>query len=123
LVNTVITKNKQTMSKKDFKGTLSQVTGAGGLSSLIPDGVELKRETRGRPRTYSRKITKSSQDKTPEGETRATFIVREDLLEKIKAVAYWERARIKDIINGALVDVVERYEAEHGEIKPIPEKE
>ena len=110
------------MSKKDFKGTLSQVTG-GGLSSLIPDGVELKRETRGRPRTYSREITKSSQDKTPEGETRATFIVREDILEKIKAVAYWERARIKDIINGALVDVVERYEAEHGEIKPIPEKE
>ena len=110
------------MSKKDFKGTLSQATG-GGLTSLIPDGVELKRETRGRPRTYSREITKSSQDKTPEGETRATFIVREDILEKIKAVAYWERARIKDIINGALVDVVERYEAEHGEIKPIPEKE
>ena len=110
------------MSKKDFKGTLSQATG-GGLSSLIPDGVELKRETRGRPRTYAREITKSSQEKTQEGETRATFIVREDLLEKIKAVAYWERARIKDIINGALVDVVERYEAEHGEIKPIPEKE
>ena len=108
------------MSKKDFKGTLSQATG-GGLSSLIPDGGEMKKDPRGRPRTYTREITKSSQEKTQEGETRATFIVREDTLEKIKALAYWERILIKDVVNRALQDAVDHYEAEKGEIEPIPE--
>ena len=33
-----------------------------------------------------------------EKETRATFIVREDLLDKVKALAYWDREMIKNII-------------------------
>jgi hypothetical protein len=34
-------------------------------------------------------------------ETRATFIVNEDLLEKMKSLAYWDRVLIKDIVNTA----------------------
>jgi len=36
------------------------------------------------------------------GWIRATFIVREDFLEKIKAVSYWERKDIKQVIDEAL---------------------
>ena len=46
--------------------------------------------------------TKTSQEGTRDGEIRATFIVKESLLEKIKAVAYWERVQIKTVVNDAL---------------------
>jgi hypothetical protein len=55
-------------------------------------------------------------------ETRATFIVREDLLEKLKAVAYWERLNIKDVINEALDRYVGAYERQNGDLKEIPKK-
>ncbi len=55
-------------------------------------------------------------------ETRATFIVREDLLEKMKAVAYWERLNIKEVINEALDRYVGAYERQNGELKEVPKK-
>lgn len=99
------------MSKKNFKG---------GLSSLLGDQPE--KPKKGRPKTSTREITKSSQEGTKENETRATFIVKEDLLEKLKAIAYWERVLIKDVINKALLDAIEQHEKTNGEIKPIPKK-
>jgi len=38
----------------------------------------------------------------PEGWTRATFIVRQDLLRKVKRAAYWDRKQIKDVVAEAL---------------------
>jgi hypothetical protein len=55
-------------------------------------------------------------------ETRATFIVREDLLEKLKAIAYWERLNIKDVINEALDRYVGAYERQNGDVKEVPKK-
>ena len=55
-------------------------------------------------------------------ETRATFIVREDLLEKLKAVAYWERLNIKEVINEALDRYVGAYERQNGALKEVPKK-
>lgn len=98
------------MSKKDFSG---------GLDSLLGGAPIQRKETRGRPRTSTREITKSSQEGTRENETRATFIVREDLLEKLKGISYWERRMIKEIVGEALGDYVARYEKEKGQIKPI----
>jgi hypothetical protein len=99
------------MSKKNFSG---------GLSSLITDQPQKAR--RGRPVTQTKEISKASQEGTLEGETRATFIVKEDTVEKLKAVAYWDRIRIKDVINSALEEYLTKYERKSGEIKPIPKK-
>lgn len=99
------------MSKKDFTG---------GLNSLLGDQPE--KPKRGRPVTQTKEITKSSQEGTKEKETRATFIVNEDLLEKLKAIAYWDRALIKDVVNTALQEIVAKYEKKNGDIKPIPKK-
>lgn len=99
------------MSKKDFTG---------GLSSLLGDQPEKPR--RGRPVTQPKEITKSSQEGTKEKETRATFIVNEDLLDKLKAIAYWDRMLIKDVVNTALQEIVAKYEKKNGDIKPIPKK-
>ena len=99
------------MSKKNFTG---------GLNSLLGDQPE--KPKRGRPVTQTKEITKSSQEGTKEKETRATFIVNEELLDKLKAIAYWDRVLIKDVVNTALQDIVDKYEEKNGVIKPIPKK-
>ncbi len=47
-------------------------------------------------------ISKSSQEGLKDGWTRATFILRKDHLEKIKALAYWKRKNIKEVMDEAL---------------------
>jgi hypothetical protein len=93
------------MGKKSF---------AGGLNSLLESTVieeenegeiespSMLKQKRGRPRTSFKTITKATQEGTREGEERATFIVRIALIEKIKAVAFWDRMQIKDVVNNAL---------------------
>ena len=73
------------MSKKNFTG---------GLNSLL--GEQTEKPKRGRPVTQTKEITKSSQEGTKENETRATFIINEELLDKLKAIAYWDRVLIKE---------------------------
>lgn len=99
------------MSKKNFTG---------GLNSLLGDQPD--KPKRGRPVTQTKEVTKSSQEGTKENETRATFIVNEDLLEKLKAIAYWDRVLIKDVVNTALQEAIDKYEKKTGDIKPIPKK-
>jgi len=99
------------MSKKNF---------IGGLNSLLGDQPE--KPKRGRPVTQTKEITKSSQEGTKENETRATFIINEELLDKLKAIAYWDRVLIKDVVNTALQETVAKYEKKSGDIKPIPKK-
>jgi hypothetical protein len=123
------------MSKKNFTG---------GLNSLLGEQPEIPKKVKnyiedesaffdisnedkakrkvGRPVTQTKEITKSSQEGTKENETRATFIVNEELLEKLKAVAYWERKLIKEVINTALQEAIDKHEKKNGSIKPIPTK-
>jgi hypothetical protein len=37
-----------------------------------------------------------------EGWTRATFIMREEYVQKLKAYAYWERKTVKDVVDHML---------------------
>jgi hypothetical protein len=99
------------MSKKSFTG---------GLSTVLGDRPETAK--RGRPVTQTKKITKSSQEGTKENEVRATFIVNEELLEKLKAVAYWDRVLIKTVVNTALEEAIAKYEKKSGAVNPIPKK-
>ena len=55
---------------------------------------------------------------TKEGEIRAAFIVKETLLEKIKAIAKRERFVIKDVMEEAMGRFVEAYEDKNGTINP-----
>jgi hypothetical protein len=106
------------MAKKNFSG---------GLNSLLGEpSIETKKDNKapkvGRPKTQFKEITKSSEEGTKENETRATFIVNKELLEKLKAIAYWDRVLIKEVINKALQEAVDKHEKKSGEIKPIPKK-
>ena len=105
------------MAKKSFSGGLSSLLGEGNQPEAAAEPKETKK-----PKAAKKEITKTSQKGTKENETRATFIVNEDLLEKMKALAYWDRVLIKDIVNQALEDHINRYEKKHGEIKAMPNK-
>lgn len=50
---------------------------------------------------------KSTQQGLPDGWTRATFIVNQQLNEKIKALAYWERVTVKEIVHEALTNYLQ----------------
>ncbi len=116
------------MAKKDFKGGLSSLLGENKSTKVnTPKEDEQKeivssKRNRGRPKTVYKEITKSSQEGTKEGETRATFIVKESKLEKLKSLAYWERMQIKEVINDVIEQYIENYENSNGEIKAIPKK-
>ena len=96
------------MSKKTFKG---------GLSTLLGEAPTKKA---GRPKTSTKKINSSSEEGTKEGEIRATFIIKVEEVDKIKAIAFNEGALIKDIIGEFLRAGIERYEKSRGVVKIKP---
>ena len=107
---------------KSFKGGLDSLIGgktsAKKKSTATKTQVVEKRKA-GRPKT-SRKIPKdTTEEGTKEGEKRATFIVREDLLEKVKAIAYWDRVKIKDVMDAALEKHIQTYEKKNGTVKLV----
>jgi hypothetical protein len=60
---------------------------------------------------------KTTQKGLPAGWTRATFIIEEKMNEKIKALAYWERLTVKEIMYEALREYLKGKQ-----VKPIPQK-
>ena len=93
------------MSKKKIEGLGDQA-----VSKFFepPEGLpEVERTKVGRPRTIYREYEKTSQEGLRDGYTRATFIVREDLLKKLKDYAYTEREKIKDVVNKMLAEFLE----------------
>lgn len=57
---------------------------------------------RGRPKEINRVVTKTSQSGLREGLTRATFIIQEETLDKLKERAYTDRKKLKDLVTEAL---------------------
>jgi len=68
---------------------------------------KVPRSNMGRPRTIYREYEKTSQEGLQDNYTRATFIVREDLLKKLKDYAYTERETLKDVVNRMLTEFLE----------------
>lgn len=72
------------------------------------------------PETAETEATSSTKKGLSASEIRATFIVTEHILEKIKAIAYWERLNIKEVVQDALEDFINAYEKKNGTIKNVP---
>jgi hypothetical protein len=88
------------LSKKSFKG---------GFASLL--GEESKE-------MFTHKQEKSSEQL----EKVSTFLVNVNQLQKLKAVAHWERSLIKEVLHDALDDYLTKYEAKNGPISIPPKK-
>jgi len=50
-------------------------------------------------------------------EVRATFIVKASQVERLKAISYWERKLIKNVLDEALTAYFDFYEKEKGPIQ------
>ena len=55
-------------------------------------------------------------------EQRATFVIYSSVLENIKAIAYWDRKKQKDVLHEALSEYISKYKKKHGEIKKVPNR-
>lgn len=98
------------MAKKSFKSGMDGLLGSATLSKAKTEKEPVTK--RGRPKTNFKEVSKTSQLGTKEGETRATFIIDEDQLEKIKALAYWERTSIKEILSMAISGLLKEKKGE-----------
>jgi len=98
------------MAKKNFTG---------GIGSLLGET-----KTTGPKREPSSGSAPTPQTSTPavDTETRATFIVNESDLDKLKAIAYWDRVLIKEVLGQAIKEYLERYEKANGVVKSAPKK-
>jgi len=72
-------------------------------------------------------IKPSAQNKTPkatvkENNIRATFVINEDLLKKLKGMAYWDRVSISETLSKSIESTIKAYEKKNGKIEPAPKK-
>lgn len=100
------------MPKKNFKGGLKKVIASGehkGINSLI-----------GESKTNSFKsIAQFEQEEKKEKpvkgiEQKTTFVANIEQFKHIKAIAYWERMTIKEIMGLALTEYIKDYDALNG---------
>lgn len=54
---------------------------------------------------------------------RATYYMREDIIEKLREIAYWDRKTIKEVMHDMALKYVQEYETKNGELQSIPERE
>ena len=85
------------MNKKNFKTSFDDLLGGNNTTS------------------------KAEEKKQQIKETKATFVVRYDQLDKLKAISYMERKMIKNVLEEALSLYIQKYEKETGEIV-LPKK-
>ena len=107
--------SRQNEPEFSTQSVLSKQGVSSNQSVLSKQGVHQNPQNGG-TRRNSRVITTASQEGLPDGWIRATFIVQEDQLAQIKALAYWERKQIKEVISEAL----SAYLAER-HVEPLPE--
>ncbi|THH34528.1 hypothetical protein [Neolewinella litorea] len=129
------------MSKKDFTGNFNSLLGTSPAQKKQPSAKEeaaspnqlevvpAKEEKpvtskrspspkkRGRSKASKKAPVDSTREGTKEGEKRASFIVKEEAVAKIKRIAYQDRKNIKEVVAEALSAYLEAWEAENGAIE------
>lgn len=98
-----------------------QAAGIEGLLSGTRADTGKPKSKAGRKRTNYHRPETASERGTKEGETRFSGIVSKELLQKVKAIAYWQRVPIKQVLEEALAAHVQEYESKTGTaVPPIP---
>jgi len=82
-----------------------------GIDALFEKKTEEEKE---------QKAVSAGRPKATPPETLTTVMVEDTMLEKIRALAYWERITQKEVFVNSLNEYLTRYEAKNGKIKPKP---
>ncbi|MCM8815152.1 MAG: hypothetical protein NC931_04125 [Candidatus Omnitrophica bacterium] len=91
--------------------------GSDPLSWIKDSRKQVKGETARTPLVQKRYDIPKTKLGLKEGWIRATFIVREEYLEKVKAISYWDRKDIKQVIDEALTAYLKEKK-----VRPIPQE-
>lgn len=92
--------------KPNFKGSLTDL-----IDTMKEETPELKAA---RPK---------SAKGLREGLNRFSIVLPVEMMDQLRAVAYWNQLTIKDVISQFLENGLDQYKAKHGEPAPIPEKD
>jgi hypothetical protein len=87
---------------KIFAPVVEQATTPAATPTIVKPKPPVKAGGTVKTQQVSAIDTSTSSKGLPKGWTRATFIVREDLVNKVKRAAYWDRRQIKDLVTDAL---------------------
>lgn len=93
-----------------------------GLRKIIPttrsdDNMKTKDQKTSKEPLHQINLEDTIKKGLPSGWTRTTMVIREDFLEKLKDVAYWERANVKDLLD----ELLEKFFSSR-ETKPRPKE-
>ena len=58
-----------------------------------------------------------------DGLNRFSIVLPIEILDKLRAVAYWNNLSVKEVITQFLESGLDRYVKRHGELKPVPDKD
>ena len=104
------------MGKKTFTSStetiLNKVQGTPNKGGTKEETQDLRQM--GRPRN---RRTSTSQQGLRDGLTRMTFIVSQEHQDKLKYISYNERLSIREILDEAIEDYINKYEGQVGPIK------
>lgn len=100
------------MSKKNLSSLMDGLIGAVPQAQSTSENMSEK-QTEKRKAGRPRKIVDENSLK----EVRATFIVNQDNLQKIKYISLVESSMLKDIVGEALSSFIENWEKENGSIR------
>lgn len=99
--------------KKEFSGDMK-----GLLGNSKP--VEIKKEKEQEQVQKLQEVTPLNKLKPVEKKyIRSTFMVDNDLLQKIKYAAWYERKQIKDIVNESFQEYIKNFEKEYSTIDEL----
>lgn len=123
------------MSKKDFTGNFNSLLGTAPTvkekaapkkrattkkaAAKSPPAKSEKPYLTGKKKATKKATAKkvdSTRDGTKDGEKRASFIVKEETVAKIKAIAYEDRKNIKEVVAEAFEAYLQLWEDENGAI-------
>lgn len=107
------------MAKKTFTSStstiLNRVQGGPNKEETKKEGGETQEPRQaGRPRN---RRTSTSQQGLRDGLTRMTFIVSEEKQDKLKYISYNERLSLREILDEAIEDYLNKYEEQAGPIR------
>jgi hypothetical protein len=99
------------MNKKQntLRGGLQSLIKTAGTQPAAPEKKERNGKQPGRPRTYSREITKTSQAGVQGGYCRATYIVKESYIKRFKEIAYINRQSVKELAEQMFSDFLQAH--------------
>jgi hypothetical protein len=68
-------------------------------------------------------MAKSKKDingNIPEGKSQVNFTIGNDVLEKVKDLAFWEQVSLGEVYSQSVIRYLKLFEDKHGEIQPRP---